>query len=548
MAATKTGFFLGAVAGAGVAAAVMIGVGLRLPSALADPAPVRAAQVSGPAIFGPPPGAPLSFADIFDRVSPAVVSINVTAMVDRRALGLPGFDDGQPKRGGPGAKGRGDDQDDQDDQDDPDDQGGAGGGSDPNSTQAMASGSGFFISSDGYIVTNNHVVENAKDIKVVLPGKDQRELPARVIGRDEGTDLAVIKVEGKDFPYVSFENSARPRVGDWVIAVGNPFGLGGTATAGIISAYGRDIGEKFVDYIQIDAPINRGNSGGPTFDIYGRVIGINTAIFSPSGGSVGIGFAIPADIADNITKQLIAGGKITRGYLGATIQDISPEIAESLGKPDMKGALVDELVPGGPAAKAGVQAGDVVLSVNGVAVHSATELTRQVASSHTGDVMRLAILRGGESLTLDVRSGLRPSEEELAKTQGAMEQGGEGSPDGGAAHTGALGLVLAPLDGNARRKLGLPADLKGALVTDIDANSDASAKGLKAGDVVIRVNDKAVSNGADVAEEVAAAQKAGRANVLLFVYHDHHQAAVAVKIVPDSDNGDAPAKGKGKPK
>ena len=208
MAATKTGFFLGAVAGGGVAVAVMMGVGLHPPAALADPAPVRAAQASGAALFAPPPGAPLSFADIFDRVSPAVVSINVTAVMDRRALGLPGFDDAQPKRG-PGAKGRGGDQDDQDDQDDPDDQGG---GTDPNSTQAMASGSGFFISSDGYIVTNNHVVENAKDIKVVLPGKDQRELPAKVIGRDEGTDLAVIKVEGKDFPYVSFENSARPRV------------------------------------------------------------------------------------------------------------------------------------------------------------------------------------------------------------------------------------------------------------------------------------------------------------------------------------------------
>ena len=548
MAATKTGFFLGAVAGAGVAAAVMIGVGLRPPYAMADTAPAKVAQASSAALFGPPPGAPLSFADIFDRVSPAVVSINVTAVMDRRALGLPGFDDAQPKRG-PGAKGRGDDQDDQDEQDDQDDQGGGSNRGDPNSTQAMASGSGFFISSDGYIVTNNHVVENAKDIKVVLPGKDQRELPARVIGRDEGTDLAVIKVEGKNFPYVSFENSARPRVGDWVIAVGNPFGLGGTATAGIISAYGRDIGEKFVDYIQIDAPINRGNSGGPTFDIYGRVIGINTAIFSPSGGSVGIGFAIPAEVADTITKQLMSGAKITRGYLGATIQDISPEIAESLGKADMKGALVDELVPGGPASKAGVQAGDVVTSINGVAVHSATELTRQVASSHTGDIMRLAILRGGESLTLDVRSGLRPSEEELAKAQGNMEQGGEGSGEGASAHAGALGLVLAPLDANARRKLGLPADLKGALVTDIDTNSDAAGKGLKPGDVVIRVNDKAVSNGAEVAEEVAAAQKAGRANVLLFVYHDHHQAAVAVKIVPDSDV-DAPAKGKskGKPK
>jgi len=237
-------------------------------------------------IFAPPPGAPLSFADIFDKVSPAVVSIDVTSKVDPRAAALgriPGLPfELQPKgRGGQG-QGQGQDQDQGQGQDD-------GGGDAP---AAMSSGSGFFISADGYIVTNNHVVENAAEIKVIL--KDERELVGTIVGRDEATDLAVIKVEGRGFPFVDFENSAKPRVGDWVIAVGNPFGLGGTATAGIISAYGRDIGETFVNYIQIDAPINRGNSGGPTFDIYGRVIGVNTAIFSPSGGSVGIGFAIPA--------------------------------------------------------------------------------------------------------------------------------------------------------------------------------------------------------------------------------------------------------------
>ena len=194
----------------------------------------------------------------------------------------------------------------------------------------MSSGSGFFISPDGYIVTNNHVVDNAEEIKVVL--KDGKELKGTVVGRDEGTDLAVVKVEGHGYPYVDFENSAKPRVGDWVLAVGNPFSLGNTATAGIVSAYNRDIGENFVDYIQIDAPINRGNSGGPTFDTYGRVIGVNTAIFSPSGGSVGIGFDIPADIAYKITKQLMTGEKIRRGYIGATIEkDSSDELADSPG-------------------------------------------------------------------------------------------------------------------------------------------------------------------------------------------------------------------------
>jgi serine protease Do len=535
MAAASTGFILGALAGASVAAAAMVGVGFQPASALADAAPGQAAPVGpSPARAGlGPTGTPMSFADIVARVAPAVVSINVTSTVDRQGLGLP--EELQPRRGAPQGKGGKGDQGDDDQGDDGQGDAAPGGGD-----TAMASGSGFFISPDGYIVTNNHVVENAKDIKVVLPGPDQRELPAKIVGRDEGTDLAVLKVDGSKYPYVDFENSARPRVGDWVIAVGNPFGLGGSATAGIISAYGRDIGEKFVDYIQIDAPINRGNSGGPTFDVYGRVIGVNTAIFSPSGGSVGIGFAIPADVADSITKQLIAQGKITRGYLGATIQDVSPEIADSFGKPDMKGALVDELAPGGPAAKAGVQPGDVVLSINGSAVTGATDLTRHVAGSRSGDVLRLGLLRGGQTLTLAVRSGTRPSEDELLKAEngGGDDQQG-GSETAPAAKPGALGLSLTPLDAAARRRFGIPADVRGAVVADVDSDSDAADKGVKQGDVILRVNQKAVAGPADVAVEVAAAKKAGRSNVLLFVYHDHHQAAVPVRIVPESGGGDA---------
>ncbi|HPA40192.1 MAG TPA: trypsin-like peptidase domain-containing protein, partial [Phenylobacterium sp.] len=296
MSSKKTGYLLGVVAGAGIVTAAMAGAGMRLPAAQAEtPYLIKASTAP---IFAPPPGAPLSFADIFDKVSPAVVSINVTSKVDASALRrqIPGLPFDIVPRGAPDEDGEGGDNN-----------AAPNGKGQPRLPTQQSSGSGFFISSDGYIVTNNHVVENADTIKVVL--KDERELDAVVIGRDEGTDLAVIKVKGSNFTYVDFENSAKPRVGDWVIAVGNPFGLGGTATAGIISAYGRDIGETFVDYIQIDAPINRGNSGGPTFDVYGRVIGVNTAIFSPSGGSVGIGFAIPADVADGITKQLISGGK-----------------------------------------------------------------------------------------------------------------------------------------------------------------------------------------------------------------------------------------------
>jgi serine protease Do len=534
MAPKKTGFIVGAVAGAGVAAAALAGVGLRLPEASADNARPKLIQTSGPSIFAPPPGAPLSFADIFDRVSPAVVSINVTSKVERPAHGgIPGFEnfpfDIQPKgRGGRGGQGGGGGGGGDDDDQGGGSGGGSGGGGDDDSNSAMASGSGFFISGDGYIVTNNHVVENSTDIKVVL--KDERELPAKVIGRDEGTDLAVIKVEGANFPYVNFENSARPRVGDWVIAVGNPFGLGGTATAGIISAYGRDIGETFVDYIQIDAPINRGNSGGPTFDVYGRVIGVNTAIFSPSGGSVGIGFAIPAEVADNITKQLIAGGKITRGYLGATIQPVTPEIADSIGIPGKKGALVAELVPGGPAEKAGVMAGDVVLSVNGHPVNNASELTRQVAASHSGDMLNLNVLRAGQQKMIQVKSGVRPSEADLARQQNP-DQGQTPEPKvPPAAKPDALGLAVGPLDEAARRRYGLPADVHGAVVEGVISGSDAAKKGLKRGDVLVRAGDRAITNGADVSAAIDAAKKAGRTSILVFIFRDGRQLGVPLKI------------------
>src|SRR6185437_12888876 len=278
------------------------------------------------------------------------------------------------------------------------------------------------------IVTNNHVVENAESIKVVL--KDESELEATVVGRDEGTDLAVIKVKAgsRQYPYVNFENAGKPRVGDWIIAVGNPFGLGSTATAGIVSAYGRDIGETFVEYIQIDAPINRGNSGGPTFDIYGRVIGVNTSIFSPSGGSVGIGFAIPSDVADMVTKQLISGGKIQRGYIGATIQNFTPELAEAEGMGSQKGAIVSDLVPGGPSARAGLLPGDVVVSINGAPVKTSIELTREVAKAKPGDVLRLDVIREGKHRMVEVRSGIRPSEKDLASNDNTPGGGERAQP------------------------------------------------------------------------------------------------------------------------
>ncbi len=514
MASRKTGIIIG-VAAAGVAAAALAGGGVRWApsSALALNHSLPLTRVSNATIFSPPPGAPLSFADIFERVSPAVVSIEVTSHADPRTarkLVIPGLPFALPGPDGQGG-------------DDGDEEGGKG-------AKTQSSGSGFFITGDGYIVTNNHVVENAEDIKVTLKGG--KEMPAKIVGRDEATDLAVLKVDGAGYPFVDFENSAKPRVGDWVIAVGNPFGLDGTATAGIVSAYGRDIGDSFVDFIQIDAPINRGNSGGPTFDIYGRVIGVNSAIFSPSGGSVGIGFAIPADVADTITKQLIAGGKITRGYLGATIQNVTPDIAESLGIPGKKGALVAQLVPNGPAQRGGVQGGDVIVELNGHDVGSSTELTRMVALSHAGDPLRVTLLRGGKLMTLNVRSGVRPTEAQLASNDNGQQDGAGGAPNvDHSAHPSVLGMTFGPTDdAGMHNKLGLPADIKGAAVLSVKGSSDAKEKGLQAGDVVVRAGDRSVRGPSDIPAAVADARHAGRSSILLGVWRDGRTTFVAIKL------------------
>jgi len=527
MTSNKTGYLLGAVAGAGVMIAAVAGAGMRLPVAHADNGG-RLIKASTAPVFAPPPGAPMSFADIFDKVAPAVVSINVTSRVDANALRrIPGFEnfpfDLQPR--GRGGEGGGDDDNDGPPQGNRTDKG------QPKLPTQQSAGSGFFISPDGYIVTNNHVVENAESIKVVL--KDETELEAVVVGRDEGTDLAVIKVKGtgRQFPYVNFENAGKPRVGDWVIAVGNPFGLGGTATAGIISAYGRDIGETFVDYIQIDAPINRGNSGGPTFDIYGRVIGVNTAIFSPSGGSVGIGFAIPAEVADAVTKQLISGGKIQRGYIGATIQNFTVDMAEAQGLGVQKGAIVSDLVPGGPSARGGLQPGDVVVSINGANVRTSSELTREVAKARPGDTLKLDVIREGKHRPVEIRSGIRPSEKELASNDNTPGTGREGGPSTSPEkNPSVLGMSLGALDDGTRRRLNAPAELHGVLVEGVEQGSDAGQKGLRRGDVIVQAGGRAVVGASDVASAVDAAKKAGRTNVLLGVFRNGRTTFLPIKV------------------
>jgi serine protease Do len=530
MTARKSGFIVGAIAGAGVACAALAGVGMRMGTADAFEAPAVRASMAGAPTFAPPPGAPMSFADIFEKVSPAVVQINVTSKASPQALRIPGLEGfdivprGQKKPGQPGQPGQdGDD------------------GDTPATPKQQSAGSGFFISADGYIVTNNHVVADADDIQVVM--KDGRELKATLVGRDEGTDLAVVKVvdpkaKGKDFPYVDFENQAKPRVGDWVITIGNPFGLGGTATAGIISAYGRDLQDStssFVNYIQIDAPINRGNSGGPSFDIYGRVIGVNSAIYSPSGGSVGIGFAIPADIAEGVAKQLISAGKVVRGYVGVSIQDFSAESAEALGLKDVKGAIVAEVVAGGPAAKAGLLPDDILTGVNGVTINNRSELTREVAKARPGEVIKMSIIRDGKPRVVNVVSGTRPAEGTLGLSDDDQDQDGGTAPNPdkpASQKIDALGLTLAPIDAAARQTYKIDSEIKGLLIIGVKGDSDAGEKGLAKGDVLANINGTAVVSAVDVTNAVANAKKAGRTSVLVKVIRQNKPVFVPLKIAP----------------
>jgi serine protease Do len=369
----------------------------------------------------------------------------------------------------------------------------------PHHEMVTGVGSGFFISADGYAVTNNHVVDHAKSVEVTTD--DGKTYTAKVIGTDAKTDLALIKVEGKsDFAYVDFETET-PRIGDWVVAVGNPYGLGGTVTAGIISAEGRDIGSgPYDDYIQIDAPINKGNSGGPTFDTRGNVIGVNTAIFSPTGGSVGIGFDIPASTVKMVVAQLKDKGSVTRAWLGVQVQPVTSGIAESLGMKNASGALVDEAQPDTPAAKAGVQAGDVITAVNGNAIKDSRTLAREISGMAPGSSAKLDILRKGEQKTIDVTLATMPNQPEKqakADDNGAMP----GTPR--------LGLSVAPASEVAG------AGNKGVVITAVDPEGPAAEHGLKSGDVILDVGGKSVGNVSELRSALSEAKSGGKKNVLM---------------------------------
>ena len=480
------------------AVSLLVGAGGFLAVAAAHP---------GAAVNGPAQSAALSeqpsFADIIAKVSPAVVSVDVVRKAEASPIQLNGGqtpfgfsipDQGQALPFGFDFKWIGPQEQQQ-------------------PTPVRASGSGFFISPDGYIVTNNHVIEDAQ--KITVHTADGRSLSATVTGRDPETDLAVIKVSGGPFQYVSFENRGSPRVGDWVVAVGNPFGLGGTATAGIVSAIGRqNVGDSsFVDYMQIDAPINHGNSGGPTFDVEGRVVGVNTAIYTPSGGSVGIGFDIPADVAASVTRQLIADGKVTRGYIGATVQTLSPDLASSLGLANDKGVIVDQLTPGGPSEVAGLRTGDVIVGVDGRPVDGAPALTRAVALARPGDEIALTVFRSGSKRLVEVRSGVRPFDASLASN---AEPSGE-SQQGGPA---TLGMQLAP-DPNG-----------GLVVENVAPNSPAASRGLQNGDVILRAGPQRLASPSDLSRAVAEARGAARHNLALLVARGDQRMYVAIDISP----------------
>ena len=451
---------------------------------------------------------PMGFADIVEKVKPAVISVRVKLDAGPKMMGMEGNSPLAPNSqmerffrrfGMPDMS--------------PDEPRGQ---RNPRNRLVTGQGSGFFITADGYAVTNNHVVDKADTVEVTTD--EGKTYTAKVIGTDPRTDLALIKVEGRtDFPFAKLSEKA-PRIGDWVLAVGNPFGLGGTVTAGIVSARGRDIGAgPYDDFIQIDAPVNKGNSGGPTFDVDGNVLGVNTAIFSPSGGSVGIAFAIPAGTVKSVVAQLKDTGKVSRGWIGVQIQPVTAELADNLGLKAPEGALVSDPQDNGPAAKAGILAGDVITKVNGAPVKDAKDLARQIGAMAPGATAKLTVWRKGEEKTFSIALGELPNQRE-AKA-GTPDSSGRNSAD-----VPRLGLTVAP----AGQVAGSGSE--GVVVTEVDPNGIASDQGFKTGDVILEVGGKKVANPVDVRSALSEAQKDGKRTILMRVKSGEETRFVAVRL------------------
>lgn len=492
--------------GVAIAGAV---AGLGLLAGLPVLTPAVAQLKSDTATIETPFGrAPLTFADLIEKVKPSVVSISVVSGGEKTAdnadpRGLPeGFPDipedspfyeffkRLPKefRNAPQA---------------------------PKPPQ-QAQGSGFVITPDGYVVTNNHVIDGATKIQVSFD--DQEKIDAELIGSDPRTDLALIKIKSsKTFPHVKF--AQKPvRVGDWAIAVGNPFGLGGTVTAGIVSALGRDIGSGPYDFLQIDAAVNRGNSGGPTFSLDGEVIGVNTAIFSPSGGNVGIAFAVPAKTAIEVIEQLKSSGKVSRGWLGVKIQNVDEDTASALGLPGAKGALVSEITPNGPAAGSGLKVQDTILQVNEDSIADSRDLARKIADYAPDTTVDVKVWRNNKPENVKVKLGNFPgSTDELAK----LEEGKPVKKETEKTTLGLLGLTVGPVTGDSP---------EGVAITEVEPSSDAAEKGLRPGDVIVQVQGESVGKPADVAKEIAKVQEMGRSAVMLSVKSQDRTRFVAVQL------------------
>ncbi|MFI4999705.1 MAG: DegQ family serine endoprotease [Reyranellales bacterium] len=388
----------------------------------------------------------------------------------------------------------------------------------PHAQKAQAVGTGFIVDPSGIIVTNNHVAGKADSITVTL--SDGRKLPAKLLGADEKTDLAVLKVESdKPLPFVSFGDASKIRVGQSVMAVGNPFGLGGTVTTGIVSARGRDIQSgPFDDYIQTDAAINRGNSGGPLFDLDGKVIGINTAIFSPTGGSIGLGFAIPASLAGPVVEQLKEHGRVERGLLGVQIQPVTAEIADSLSLGSSKGALVASVLPDGAALKAGIKSGDVIKSVDGKEIASARDLTRTIAAAQPGSSVKVGLWRDGKDMTITAK---------LGESNPVIKAKADGAAPDAKAQPSSFGVSLAPISPEARQELGLDTSVSGALIAAVEPGSPADEQGLKAGDVLQQVGHDMISSPKAAVEKLKEAKKTNKP-VLMKVYREGMTRYVAV--------------------
>lgn len=461
--------------------------------------PIAAARAEAPVSQANAPAVgPASFADLVARVKGAVVAIKVKSVETGLGEGgeMPEISPDDPlyyffKRFGE-----------------------VPGGGRPQKRVMQSQGSGFIISPDGYVVTNNHVVEHASEVEVALDSG--KNLPAKIIGTDKRTDLALLKInDGANLPYAEWSN-VNPRVGDWVIAVGNPFGLGGTVTAGIVSARGRDIGAgPYDDFLQIDAPVNRGNSGGPAFDTHGGVIGVNTAIYSPSGGSVGIGFAIPTEVAKDVVAALKEKGAVSRGWMGVQIQPVTQDIADSLGLKSTQGALVSQPAKGGPAESAGLKSGDVIVAVDSEKIETPRELSRKVAALGPGKTVDLTYLRGGSEKNVKVKLGTLPNEKEARAENGGGDQSGS---------LAGLGVEVAPLS-KVRPGAG-----EGLMVTNVDPDGAAAQRGVHRGDVILEAGGQSLNDKADLAAAIDAARRDGRRSVLLRVKSSEGTRFVALPI------------------